>query len=134
MLDLVDQTRVARDVPGGRRTWGHLFVVVGLLNSAPFTLSSYGETHVSAVLAELINAFTPLATLIVVLFVLRQKTPSAAIRRGLVLGLVGVVVLIDVWRGFGASQWWGISACLGAVVCYGVGFSYARRHPIALEV
>ena len=121
-------------LPRRRRTWGHLFVVAVLLNSAPFTLFSYGETHVSAVLAGLINAGTPLATLIVVLFVLRQETLNAALLRGLVLGLVGVVVLIGVWRGFGASQWWGISACLGAVVCYGFGFAYARRHLSSLEV
>ena len=115
-------------LPRRRATWGHLFVVAVLLNSAPFTLFSYGETHVSAVLAGLINAFTPLATLIVVLFVLRQEPPNAVILRGLALGLVGVVVLIGAWRGFGVNQWRGIGACLGAVVCYGFGFSYARRH------
>ncbi len=115
-------------LPRRRATWGHLFVVAVLLNSAPFTLFSYGETHVSAVLAGLINAFTPLATLIVVLFVVRQEAPSAQILRGLALGLVGVVVLIGVWRGFGVSEWRGVGACLGAVVCYGFGFSYARQH------
>jgi drug/metabolite transporter (DMT)-like permease len=106
--------------------------VAVLLNSAPFTLFSYGETHVSAVLAGLINAFTPLATLIVVLFILRQEVLSSEIVSGLVIGLAGVVVLIGVWNGFGASQWLGIGACLGAVVCYGFGFSYARGHLSAL--
>ncbi len=132
LLVIAALTRAA--LPRQRSTWGHLFVVAVLLNSAPFTLFSYGETHVSAVLAGLINAFTPLATLIVVLFVLRQEAPNPAVVRGLVLGLTGVVVLIGVWRGFGAHQWWGIGACLGAVVCYGFGFSYARRHLSAPEV
>jgi len=115
-------------LPRRVRTWAHLFVVAVLLNSAPFTLFSYGETHVSAVLAGLINAFTPLATLIVVLFILRQEQVSTAITGGLAIGLAGVVVLIGVWNGFGASQWLGIGACLGAVICYGFGFSYARGH------
>ncbi len=115
-------------LPRRGSTWGHLFVVAILLNSAPFTLFSYGETHVSAVLAGLINAFTPLATLIVVLFVLRQERASASVLAGLGVGLLGVVVLIGVWNGFGASQWLGIGSCLGAVICYGFGFSYARGH------
>jgi drug/metabolite transporter (DMT)-like permease len=124
-------TRTA--MPRQLSTWAHLFVVAVLLNSAPFTLFSYAETHVSAVLAGLINAFTPLATLIVVLFILRQEAPSRQIVGGLGVGLVGVVVLIGVWNGFGASQWLGIGACLGAVVCYGFGFSYARGHLSALH-
>ncbi len=103
--------------PRRASTWGHLFVVAILLNSAPFTLFSYGETHVSAVLAGLINATTPLATLIVVLFVLRQERASASVLTGLGVGLLGVVILIGVWNGFGASQWLGMGSCLAAVVC-----------------
>ena len=45
-------------------------MLAALLNSVPFTLFSYGETHISAVLAGLINAVTPIATVIVVVFVL----------------------------------------------------------------
>ena len=126
LLVIASATRSA--LPRRVATWGHLFTVAILLNSAPFTLFSYGETHVSSVLAGLINAFTPLATVIVVLFVLRQESPSVAILAGLGVGLVGVVVLIGVWRGFGANQWLGIGACLAGVVCYGFGFPYARAH------
>src|ERR1700687_1421800 len=42
-------------LPRKLKTWGHLFVLSALLNSVPFTLFSYGETHISAVLAGLIN-------------------------------------------------------------------------------
>jgi drug/metabolite transporter (DMT)-like permease len=115
-------------LPRRLRTWGHLFVLSTLLNSAPFTLFSYGETHISAVLAGLINAFTPLATVIVALFILRQEQFSSKIIGGLVIGLVGVVVVIGAWNGFGKSQLLGIGACLVAVICYGFGFSYARAH------
>jgi drug/metabolite transporter (DMT)-like permease len=115
-------------LPRTLRTWGHLFVLSLLLNSVPFTLFSYGETHISAVLAGLINAFTPLATVIVALFVLRQEQPNSKILGGLAIGLAGVVVVIGAWNGFGRGQLLGIGACLVAVVCYGFGFSYARRH------
>jgi len=107
---------------------GHLFVLSALLNSVPFTLFAYGETHISAVLAGLINAFTPLATVIVAVFILRQEPYSSTVIGGLVVGLIGVVVVIGAWNGFGKSQLLGIGACLVAVICYGFGFSYARGH------
>jgi drug/metabolite transporter (DMT)-like permease len=115
-------------LPRRLKTWGHLFVLAALLNSLPFTLFSYGETHISAVLAGLINAFTPLATVVVALFILRQERFSANVVGGLAIGLVGVLVVIGVWNSFGHSQLLGIGACLAAVICYGFGFSYARRH------
>lgn len=134
-LTAATRTPLARKIS----TWGHLFVLAALLNSVPFTLFSYGETHVSAVLAGLINACTPLSTLIVAVFIVRQEPVRPAIIAGLVVGLVGVLVVIGVWQGFGAGQRLGALACLGAVVCYGFGFTYARRHlgglpdkPIAL--
>ncbi len=121
------------------KTWGHLFVLAALLNSVPFTLFSYGETHISAVLAGLINACTPLSTLVVALFIVRQEPVRPAVIGGLLVGLVGVMVVIGVWQGFGAGQRLGVIACLGAVVSYGFGFTYARQHlghlpdkPIAL--
>jgi len=106
---LVDQARAALDVARGCRlrparrgrrhaaldrriyphaaasnlkTWGHLFVLSALLNSVPFTLFAYGETHISAVLAGLINAFTPLATVIVAVFILRQEPYSSTVIGG----------------------------------------------------
>jgi drug/metabolite transporter (DMT)-like permease len=115
-------------LPRKWETWGHLFVLSALLNSAPFTLFSYGETHISAVLAGLINACTPLTTLIVALFILRQESFRPVIIEGLGIGLLGVMVVIGVWNGFGTGQLLGIGACLGAVICYGFGFSYARGH------
>ncbi len=137
LLALAAITRT--QLPRKLATWGHLFVLALLLNSIPFTLFSYSETHISAVLAGLINAGTPLSTLIVALFILRQEPIRPVVVRGLAVGLVGVLVLIGVWQGFGAGQRLGILACLGAVVCYGFGFTYARRHlaglpenPIAL--
>lgn len=120
-------------LPHAAATWAHLFVLAVLLNSAPFTLFSYGETHISAVLAGLINAVTPIATVIVAVFVLRQERPSPKVIGGLVIGLLGVTVVIGVWNGFGSNQLWGISACLLAVICYGFGFSYARHHLSTLE-
>ena len=115
-------------LPRGRSTWGHLFVLALVLNSVPFTLISFGETHISAVLAGIINALTPVAVLLMVVAVFREDQPNAERVGGLVLGFAGVLVVVGVWNGLGSGELLGVGACLGAVVCYGIGFPYARRH------
>ncbi len=126
LLLIASLTRTA--LPRRASTWRHLFVLSLLINSVPFTLFAYGETHISAVLAGLINSLTPLTTLAVVLVVFRQERVTRTIVAGLLTGFVGVLVVIGVWRGFGRGQLLGVGACLVAVLCYGVGFPYARRH------
>ncbi len=120
----VTRTRMPRKAA----TWRHLFVLAVLLNSVPFTLFAYGETHISAVLAGIINALTPLTTLVAALTIFGQQRPNLKIIGGLVIGFAGVLVVIGAWHGPGGGQLLGIGACLGAVACYGIAFPYARRH------
>jgi drug/metabolite transporter (DMT)-like permease len=115
-------------LPRRRSTWRHLAVVAILLNSVPFALFSYGETHVSSILAGLINAMTPLATLAVLLIAFPEEKPTRQRILGLVIGFLGVLVVLGVWEGLRTGQLLGTFACIGAVCCYGVGFPYARRH------
>ena len=126
LLAISGLTRTA--LPRRRSTWRHLFVLGVLLNSAPFTLFAYGETHISAVLAALINAATPLATLLVTVAVFRQERPTRAGIGGLALGFAGVLVVVGAWRGLGSGQLLGIGACLLAIACYGASFPYSRRY------
>lgn len=109
------------------RTWAHLFVLAMLFCSIPFTLFSYGETHISAVLAGLINALTPLTTVAASIIVFRSQRPHPRVVAGLALGLVGVLVVLGVWNGLGDGQLVGSLACVGAVTCYGLGFPYSAR-------
>ncbi len=115
-------------LPRRPRAWGHLFVVAVLLNSVPFTLFAYGETHVSAVLAGLINGVTPVGTLLAVLVVFRDQRPTPVVMTGMAIGLVGVLVVVGVWQGLGGGRLLGIAACLGAVLCYGLSFPYSRHY------
>ena len=110
------------------RTWGHLFVLALLFCSVPFTLFSYGETHISAVLAGLINALTPLTTVAASIVVFRSQRPRPRVVGGLALGLIGVLVVLGVWNGLGGGQLAGSLACVGAVTCYGIGFPYSARY------
>lgn len=115
-------------LPRRLATWRHLAVVAILLNSVPFALFSYGETHVSSILAGLINAMTPLATLAVLLVAFPEEKPTRERIVGLALGFLGVLVVLGVWEGLRTGQLVGALACVGAVCCYGVAFPYARRH------
>ena len=94
----------------------------------PFALFAYGETHVSSILAGLINAMTPLATLAVLLLAFPEEKPTRERVIGLVLGFLGVLIVLGVWEGLRTGQLLGTLACVGAVCCYGVAFPYARRH------
>jgi len=115
-------------LPRGAATWRHLAVLALLLNSAPFTLFAFGETHISSVLAGIINAMTPLATLAVVLAAFPEERPTVERVVGLAVGFLGVLVVLGVWRGLESGELAGVAACLAAVCCYGVAFPYARRH------
>ena len=119
-------TRTA--LPRKFSTWRHLFVVAMLLNSIPFTLFAFGETHISSVLAGIINATTPLTTLSVILLAFPEEKPTAERVFGLLIGFLGILVVVGVWEGLGSGEWTGVAACLGAVTCYGISFPYARRH------
>ncbi|MGW2251661.1 DMT family transporter [Kitasatospora sp. NPDC001660] len=114
--------------PRERAAWGHSAVVAVLLNTVPFTLFSFGETKVSSVLAGVMNATTPLFTLLfAVATVAEERSPGARRLSGLALGFAGVLTVLGVWRGVGAGEVVGGLACLGAACCYGAGFAYLRR-------
>jgi drug/metabolite transporter (DMT)-like permease len=115
-------------LPRSRTTWRHLLVVAFLLNSIPATLFAFGETQVSSVLAGIINATTPLATLVVVLLAFPEEHPTREKIAGLLIGFIGVLVIIGVWQGLGSGEWLGVLACVGAITCYGIAFPYTRRN------
>ncbi len=135
VISVVTRTRL----PRGGRTWAHLAVVGALSCAIPFTLFAYGEQHLTSVLAGLINAATPLATLASVLAAFPEERPTRERVAGMLVGFLGVVTLTGAWEGFTSAEALGVAALVGAILCYGVAFPYARRYlsstgegPIAL--
>jgi drug/metabolite transporter (DMT)-like permease len=115
-------------LPRRRKTWGYLALVGLLFCSIPFTLFAWGETQVSSILAGIINACTPLATLVVVLAAFPEERPTRQRIVGLVIGFVGVLIVVGVWEGLGGGELLGVLACIGAITCYGLAFPLTRRH------
>jgi drug/metabolite transporter (DMT)-like permease len=120
------------DLPKEKSTWYKLWIVAMLLNVVPGILFAYAELHVTSVLAGIINATTPLATLIVMLIAFREEKLKAEQVFGLLLGGLGVMVVLGIWQGIGDNQLTGVIALLIAVTCYGVSFPYSKRNIIPL--
>jgi len=120
------------NLPKEKSTWYKLWVVAMLLNVAPGILFAYAQLHVTSVLAGIINATTPLATLVVMLIAFREEKLKAEQIYGLILGGLGVLVVLGAWQGIGDNQLTGVIALLIAVTCYGISFPYSKRNIIPL--
>ncbi|GLZ76929.1 transporter [Actinorhabdospora filicis] len=119
---------VTRDrLPRGWKLWGHFFAASTVMSTIPFTLFGYGETQVSSVLAAIWNATTPLCTLLFTLVLLKGERPSAGRIGGLVLGFLGVMVVLGVWRPMAGGAIMGSLACFIAAASYGLGGVYMRK-------
>ena len=110
-----------------RKMIGHLWVVALLLNVIPGILFAWAETEVTSILAGIINAVTPLMTLIAIIVVSRNEKPTTPQVVGLLLGFLGVLTVLGAWQGLGDNPLWAILILLAAVTCYGFSFPYSRR-------
>lgn len=115
-------------LPRELKTWWHLTVVAVLLCVVPFSLFAWSEQHISSGLASILNATTPLMTMMVALAALATEARSLDRLLGLALGFLGVLVLIAPWAGLGQTDLLGQLACLAATLSYGLAFNYLRRY------
>ena len=105
----------------------HLWVVAVLLNVIPGIFYAWAETVVTSVLAGIINAVTPLMTLLAIMVVNRVEKPKAHQIIGLLIGFLGVLTVLGAWNGLGENPLWAIVVLMSAVTCYGISFPYTRR-------
>jgi len=114
--------------PRERRTWA-AFAVVGLLNGAlPFTLISWGEQFIPSGWAALLQATTPLFTILLAHILTRDDriTPTKAL--GVALGFCGVGLLMLPQIREGLTTWlWGMLAIVGSSVSYALASIFARK-------
>jgi len=105
------------------------FAVMGFLNNAiPFTFIVHAQTSISSGLASILNATTPLFTILVAGVFLSDERFSVMRLAGVAIGLFGVVVMIgtDALDGIGSSVWAQMFS-LGAAVSYGFASVFGRR-------
>lgn len=121
---------VRRDpMPKSLRLWG-AFLIMGLLNNVvPFTLIAWGEMRISSGLASILNAMTPIFTVLAAHVLTNDEKLSMSKAVGVVFGFMGVAVLIGpaALRGIGGGNVVGEAACLLAALIYGFAGIYGRR-------
>ena len=105
------------------------FLGMGLLNNVvPFALFVWGQHHIASGLAAILNATTPLFTVVVAHLLTPDERLTPGKAAGVVVGLVGVVVMLgaDLLAGLGvglAAQ----LACLAAALSYAFAGVFGRR-------
>lgn len=103
------------------------FFVMGLLNNViPFSLLAAGQTYISSGLASVLNATTPLFTVLVLAGFGDERLIARRVV-GVLLGLAGVIVLRGPGLTAGHDQTIGMSLCLAAALSYGFSGLWGRR-------
>ena len=114
-------------LPSGREWWP--FVVMGAINNVlPFTLLFWAMTEVSSGLAAILNATTPLSTVLLAHVLTADERMSLPKLLGVLIGICGVAVLIgvDALSGLGLAVLAQV-ACIGAGLCYAMATIWGRR-------
>ncbi|CAL9484874.1 hypothetical protein SUDANB95_03094 [Actinosynnema sp. ALI-1.44] len=114
-------------LPRSPRTWGHLAVAALFCNALPFALFAIGQQSVDSGVAGVINATTPLWSLLIGLAFGLDRDLRPVRLTGLALGFAGVVLIFAPWRQNGLMSL-GALALLGAAASYAVAFTYMGRH------
>jgi drug/metabolite transporter (DMT)-like permease len=113
------------------RQWAvwRAFFGMGLLNNIiPFCLIVWGQTHIASGLASILNATTPLFTVIVAHFLTADEKMTGNKLAGVLIGFVGVATMIGPAAfGGAASSLWGQIAILGAAISYSFAGIFGRR-------
>jgi len=116
-------------LPCTRAGWRRFTIMAALNNVVPFALIAYGETEIASGLAAILNATTPLFTVLIAhgLTDDEKLTPPRAF--GIGVGFLGVVVLVgpDVLAGGLVANVVAEGACLLASVAYAFAGVYGRR-------
>jgi drug/metabolite transporter (DMT)-like permease len=112
--------------PEGLAGWRPYFAIALLNNVLPFSLIVMGQTYIPSGMASILNATTPLFTVLVMAAAGDEKLLMRRVA-GVLTGLVGVIVLRGQDIGFKGAQGIGIFFCLAGAFSYGLSALYARR-------
>ncbi|ANS76552.1 multidrug transporter [Paenibacillus yonginensis] len=102
---------------------------ISLINTAvPWALIGFSETRLTSGMASILNATTPLWTLVIGV-VLFQAATTRRQWLGMVIALVGLVILVGLRPGTLTSvDPVGLTGMLGATLCYGFGTQLTKRY------
>jgi drug/metabolite transporter (DMT)-like permease len=121
-------------LPATLKQWALIWVGGLLMSGVPAALFGYAQQHVSSALASILNASTPIFTVIAIMIAFRDEKPRRYVVVGLLIGLVGVGIVLAVWAGFGVNDPLAIGALVLAVTCYGFGTPFTRKYISSMPI
>jgi drug/metabolite transporter (DMT)-like permease len=114
-------------VPRSWRLWGHIAVAALFANAVPYLLFAVAEQSVNPSTAGIINATTPLWTVVLALAVRHQRTVTSLQAAGLVVGFAGGLLISEPWSTASGLTSAGALECLAASISYAVSYIYMDR-------
>ncbi|MGJ4858395.1 DMT family transporter [Labrys sp. La1] len=117
-----------QSLPREPRLWAAFFGMGLLNNVTPFCLIVWGQTEIASGLAAILNATTPLWTVIAAHFLTAEERMTGNRLAGVMIGLSGVALMVgpqalaDLGAQFAAQ-----CAVLGAAISYALAAIFGRR-------
>ena len=104
------------------------FLGMSLLNNViPFNLLVFGQSQIESGLASILNATTPIFTMVLAHIFTRDEKLGWRKGIGVVLGFAGVVILFAGGSFVSTAAMLGQFACVGAALSYGFSGIFGRR-------
>ncbi len=115
-------------VPRSLKVWTAFISMAAINNVIPFLLITWGQTEITAGLASILNASTPIFAVFIAGWFLADEPLTRRKLIGAVLGLIGVAVLMgpSAFAAMDASLLAQL-AVLGASLAYAISGVYGRR-------
>ncbi|MFH1804001.1 MAG: DMT family transporter [Pseudomonadota bacterium] len=103
------------------------FLIMGFLNNlVPFSLIVWGQTHIASGLAAILNATTPLFTILVAHVATRDEKLTRNRIIGIITGMIGVAIVLGP-DSIKTANLAGSLAVLAAALSYGCAGVFGRR-------
>ena len=126
-------------LPRSGRLWAKIAVAALFANALPYFLFALAERTVDSSTAGILNATTPLWTMLLAIAVRHQQVFRARQAAGLLVGFGGATLIFSPWHATSSLVSAGGLECLAASVSYAVSYIYMDRYlarrginPIAL--
>jgi drug/metabolite transporter (DMT)-like permease len=128
LLNIIVRIR-GQSMPRDAKRWRDFFVMGFLNNALPFVLLVWAETKISGGLAAILNATTPVFSVLAAHFYTSNEKLNWHKGFGVLFGLLGVLVLIgpSLLLSAGSDQLLPELSCLFTALIYAIAGIYGRR-------
>lgn len=117
-----------KPLPRDPRLWVQLAALGVLSYAIPFALFPLSQQHLASGVAAIVNALTPITTVVVSQFWPGGEKATWLKVLGIIAGFTGAGLLaLPALLGGGTSELWAIGACLLATGCYALSLNITRN-------